>query len=126
MAISSVEIALKRANKILENTYCDTCSIYHNGKVVEDGITLTKEVMLYENIKCRLCIDNVIQPMMSGVYYSTNNKYVVMLPLDINVPLNSTIKVTTSAGVVEEFNSSYPQKLRTHQMVALTQKDGIA
>lgn len=124
MAIGSLEI--KKAIKILEKTYKDVCTIYHREKVVVKGITKTKEVVLYDNIKCRLCINNVIQPMQDGVYYSTSNKYVIMVSVELNIPLNSVINLTTREGVTLKFKSGYPFKLRTHQSIAVTLYESVA
>lgn len=122
MAISDMEI--KKAIKIIENTFTDNCTIYKYEKIVENGITKTKEVEI-SNIKCRLCINNVIQPIQDGVYYSTNNKYVVMLPLDVDVSQNSVIEVTTQQGVIIKFKCGYSFKLRTYQQVSVIIYDGV-
>lgn len=106
-----------------EQTYIDTCTIYIFEQVEDsDGITTTQKKILYENEKCRLCYNNVLYPVWQKLWGDNNNRLVIMISPDIDIPDNSYVEVT-HFGEISKWQGAKAHKFGSHQLVVLRDDD---
>lgn len=112
--------------KLIEKMMLDTCNIYEYSSVFDETTkqTTSAEVLVFENIKCKLSQDVSISgtdktSKTENGYYSVSKNIKLFLPTNVMVKSNSKIEVTAN-GVTSIFiNASEPSFFSTHTELTL-------
>lgn len=111
---------LSFARKDLERLYVDRCNIYEYQEVLdpETGITEHQEVLVHENVPCKLSHKSVSQAG-EGIVAPINLVSSLTLSPDITVPAGSKIIVTRNGIATAYRNSGEPAIHINHQKIVL-------
>lgn len=111
---------LTSARKHIERLYFDRCSVFEYQEVTdpETGITGHEEVLVHENVPCKLSHKNVTSTG-SGLAASVNLVSTLILAPEINVKAGSKIIVTRNGLSKVYRGSGEPAMHLNHQEIAI-------
>lgn len=108
--------------KILERTYIASAKVYGYEKIKVNGITKPNEVLLIDNLKCKLDYETITgteQDNLGRVY----QQVILFCDPDVNIPANSKIEVTQLGRTEVYKNSGKPAIYTNHQEIILSQNE---
>lgn len=97
----------------------DICNIYEYKKVKENRITDFKEVLVHENIPCRISFKNIVATNQTESYGATAQEIKLFLSNQIEIKENSTIEVIRNGTTRKYKCSGTPAIYSLHQEVIL-------
>lgn len=112
-----IEKSKRKAREIYEKTYIDRADIKIYDTKIVNGITKTNLKTIYSDIPCKLCFSSGV-PVSQNIKGEIDNRVVIMISPDINIPKNSQIIVTKENQEYIYINSN-SIKFTTHQAVFL-------
>lgn len=114
--------------KAVESLYNGVCSISEYREYKDDNSSITKfqEVIVYENIPCRLSYKTNDSSVQSRAVNYTSQKILLFIQNDINIKEGSKISVTQNNITCEYQNSGKPAIYKTHQEIILKLFNGFA
>lgn len=122
-----VENQLKKAKKAIQSLWTGVCNIF-GFKDVEDkyGATTHAEVMLFENLPCRLSFKNISQTSQRESFAVSSQIVKLFIAPEVYVPPGSVIEVTQN-GVTRKYKHSGISAVYTnHQEIVLEAYKGSA
>ena len=122
-----VENQLKKAKKAIQSLWTGVCNIF-GFKDVEDkyGATTHAEVMLFENLPCRLSFKNISQTSQRESFAVSSQIVKLFIAPEVYVPPGSVIEVTQN-GVTRKYKHSGISAVYTkHQEIVLEAYRGSA
>ena len=122
-----VENQLKKAKKAIQSLWTGVCNIF-GFKDVEDkyGATIHTEVMLFENLPCRLSFKNISQTSQTESFAVSLQVVKLFIAPEVYVPPGSVIEVTQN-GVTRKYKHSGISAVYTnHQEIVLEAYKGSA
>ena len=111
---------LTMARKHIEKLYIDTCSVFEYQKVKDENthISSMQEVMVYENIPCKVSYQTIKQSG-EGVSSALLLSCKIILAPDIDIKPGSKILVTRNGETTAYKNSGEPARHINHQEIML-------
>lgn len=111
-------VNLSVARKHIESLYLDTCNVieYQSIKDTETGITSKQEVVVYENIPCKLSFNRFPQTG-EGVVDSLSFLGTIFLSPDLVIKEGSKFVVSKGNKTYELSNSGVPRMGINHQEI---------
>lgn len=122
-----VENQLKKAKKAIQSLWTGVCNIF-GFKDVEDkyGATIHTEVVLFENLPCRLSFKNISQTSQTESFAVSSQIVKLFIAPEVYVPPGSVIEVTQN-GVTRKYKHSGISAVYTnHQEIVLEAYKGSA
>ena len=97
---------LEKAKKAIQSLWTGVCNIF-GFKDVEDeyGATSHAEVMLFENLPCRLSFKNISQTNQTESFAVSSQVVKLFIAPDVYVPPGSVIEVTQN-GITRKYKHS--------------------
>lgn len=113
-------IDLSSAKPYIEMLYMDTCNVIETQSIKdpETGITSMEEVIVYENIPCKVSY-KTIKESSEGVSSSLILSVKLLLSLDYKIKAGSKIEVTRKGTTTIYKSSSKPAIYHNHQEILL-------
>lgn len=118
-------VDFKQHKKLIEQTFIHTCDIYEFAPQFDEKTkrTITKEILKYENISCKLSqsvSETGLDKTVSQDEYNKISRHIkLFIGTDIDIKAGSKIIVNYN-NVVEIFkNASVPAVYQTHQEIVL-------
>lgn len=120
-------VDLSIARQHIEMLYLDRCDIYEYQTVrnPDDFTTSSKEVLVHENVPCKLSADNT-KPSYDGVVELQYQSVKLIINPDIEIKAGSKIVVTRSGKQIAYKNSGSPARFFNHQEIVLILEEGEA
>lgn len=118
---------LEKAKKVIQSLWAGVCNIF-GFKDVEDeyGATSHAEVMLFENLPCRLSFKNISQTSQTESFAVSSQVVKLFIAPDVYVPPGSVIEVTQN-GITRKYKHSGISAIYTnHQEIVLEAYKGSA
>ena len=118
---------LEKAKKTIQSLWTGVCNIF-GFKDVEDeyGATSHAEVMLFENLPCRLSFKNISQTSQTESFAVSSQVVKLFIAPEVYVPPGSVIEVTQN-GVTRKYKHSGISAVYTnHQEIVLEAYKGSA
>lgn len=118
---------LEKAKKVIQSLWAGVCNIF-GFKDVEDeyGATSHAEVMLFENLPCRLSFKNISQTSQTESFAVSSQVVKLFIAPDVYVPPGSVIEVTQN-GITRKYKHSGISAVYTnHQEIVLEAYKGSA
>lgn len=118
---------LEKAKKAIQSLWAGVCNIF-GFKDVEDeyGATSHAEVMLFENLPCRLSFKNISQTSQTESFAVSSQVVKLFIAPDVYVPPGSVIEVTQN-GITRKYKHSGISAIYTnHQEIVLEEYKGSA
>jgi hypothetical protein len=118
---------LEKAKKAIQSLWAGVCNIF-GFKDTEDkyGATIHTEVMLFENLPCRLSFKNISQTSQTESFAVSSQVVKLFIAPDVYVPPGSVIEVTQN-GVTRKYKHSGISAVYTnHQEIVLEAYKGSA
>ena len=118
---------LKQAREAIQSMWTGICNIF-GFKDVEDeyGATSHAEVMLFENLPCRLSFKNISQTSQSESFAVSSQVVKLFIAPEVYVPPGSVIGVTQN-GVTRKYKHSGISAVNTnHHEIVLEAYKGSA
>lgn len=118
---------LEKAKKAIQSLWAGVCNIF-GFKDVEDeyGATSHAEVMLFENLPCRLSFKNISQTSQTESFAVSSQVVKLFIAPDVYVPPGSVIEVTQN-GITRKYKHSGISAIYTnHQEIVLEAYKGSA
>ena len=113
-----------KARKDLETTYLDKATIQVFTKEIRNGLTRQGEMQtIYKDIPCRLCLRLHVLPLIEHIYAESDQKFVLMISPDIEIPINSKITVNRHNGEVLHYINTYTHRMDLHQIIVFKQEE---
>lgn len=111
---------IKKAKPFIEKLYIDKCNVYEMQSVKDEetGITSKEEVLVYENVPCKLSHQSEKQSG-EGVGSSLFLSSFIHLSPDLNIKAGSKIVVIRNGKETVYKNSGEPANYITHQKIML-------
>lgn len=118
---------LSIARKAIERLYLDTCNIieYQEIENPDTHITDMQEVVVYENVPCKLS-HKTVQSSGEGVASSLILSSKLILSPDLIIKAGSKINVIRNGVTTSYKNSGEPARHYNHQEIILELFDGWA
>ncbi len=114
------ETALVMVRKSIELGYIGTCNIIEFKEVLnEDKSSSFQEVIVYEDIPCKLSFSNSTTTNDNGTASSVNQIVKLFIAPEILIKPNSKIVVNQNNIVETYSNSGQPLTFSTHQEIML-------
>ncbi len=111
---------LEKAKKAIQSLWTGVCNIF-GFKDTEDkyGATIHTEVMLFENLPCRLSFKNISQTNQTESFAVSSQVVKLFIAPDVYVPPGSIIEVTQN-GITRKYKHSGISAVYTnHQEIIL-------
>lgn len=107
--------------KSLEKLYTDSCNIYEYKKVKDPKTKRTtfKNVLVYEDVKCRISFKNITSTVPTEKEAMTKQVTILFINPELNIKPNSIIEVERENRILKYQNSGTPAIYRTHQEIVL-------
>ena len=107
--------------KAIEQLYEDTCTIYEEQEVTDEGtnITSTETIAVIENQPCKISFENLSTTSEDESVAEKKIAVKLFLSPDIDVKAGSQIEVTHNGETVRYSNSGVAGKFFTHQEINL-------
>nr|DAE94896.1 MAG TPA: head closure knob [Caudoviricetes sp.]DAK15439.1 MAG TPA: head closure knob [Caudoviricetes sp.]DAM32183.1 MAG TPA: head closure knob [Caudoviricetes sp.]DAN79338.1 MAG TPA: head closure knob [Caudoviricetes sp.] len=118
---------LEKAKKAIQSLWTGVCNIF-GFKDTEDkyGATIHTEVMLFENLPCRLSFKNISQTNQTESFAVSSQVVKLFIAPDVYVPPGSVIEVTQN-GITRKYKHSGISAVYTnHQEIVLEAYKGSA
>ena len=118
---------LEKAKKAIQSLWTGICDIF-GFKDVEDkyGATIHTEVVLFENLPCRLSFKNISQTSQTESFAVSSQVVKLFIAPDVYVPPGSVIEVTQN-GITRKYKHSGISAVYTnHQEIVLEAYKGSA
>lgn len=118
---------LEKAKKAIQSLWTGVCNIF-GFKDTEDkyGATIHTEVMLFENLPCRLSFKNISQTNQTESFAVSSQAVKLFIAPDVYVPPGSVIEVTQN-GITRKYKHSGISAVYTnHQEIVLEAYKGSA
>ena len=118
---------LEKAKKAIQSLWTGVCNIF-GFKDTEDkyGATIYTEVMLFENLPCRLSFKNISQTNQTESFAVSSQVVKLFIAPDVYVPPGSVIEVTQN-GITRKYKHSGISAVYTnHQEIVLEAYKGSA
>lgn len=118
---------LEKAKKAIQSLWTGVCNIF-GFKDTEDkyGATSHVEVMLFENLPCRLSFKNISQTSQTESFAVSSQVVKLFIAPEVYVPPGSVIEVTQN-GVTRKYKHSGISAVYTnHQEIVLEAYKGSA
>lgn len=118
---------LEKAKKAIQSLWTGVCNIF-GFKDTEDkyGATIHTEVMLFENLPCRLSFKNISQTNQTESFAVSSQVVKLFITPEVYVPPGSMIEVTQN-GVTRKYKHSGISAVYTnHQEIVLEAYKGSA
>lgn len=118
---------LEKAKKAIQSLWAGVCNIF-GFKDTEDkyGATIHTEVMLFENLPCRLSFKNISQTSQTESFAVSSQVVKLFIAPEVYVPPGSVIEVTQN-GVTRKYKHSGISAVYTnHQEIVLEAYKGSA
>nr|DAN20378.1 MAG TPA: head closure knob [Caudoviricetes sp.] len=118
---------LKQAREAIQSMWTGICNIF-GFKDVEDkyGATTHAEVMLFENLPCRLSFKNISQTSQRESFAVSSQIVKLFIAPEVYVPPGSVIEVTQN-GITRKYKHSGISAVYTnHQEIVLEAYKGSA
>ena len=118
---------LKQAREAIQSMWTGVCNIF-GFKDVEDeyGATSHAEVMLFENLPCRLSFKNISQTSQTESFAVSSQVVKLFTAPDVYVPPGSVVEVTQN-GITRKYKHSGISAVYTnHQEIVLEVYKGSA
>ena len=118
---------LEKAKKAIQSLWAGVCNIF-GFKDVEDeyGATSHAEVMLFENLPCRLSFKNISQTSQTESFAVSSQVVKLFIAPDVYVPPGGVIEVTQN-GITRKYKHSGISAIYTnHQEIVLEAYKGSA
>ena len=118
---------LEKAKKAIQSLWTGVCNIF-GFKDVEDkyGATTHAEVVLFENLPCRLSFKNISQTSQTESFAVSSQVVKLFIAPEVYVPPGSVIEVTQN-GVTRKYKHSGISAVYTnHQEIVLEAYKGSA
>lgn len=118
---------LEKAKKAIQSLWTGICNIF-GFKDVEDkyGATIHTEVVLFENLPCRLSFKNISQTSQMESFAVSSQIVKLFIAPEVYVPPGSVIEVTQN-GVTRKYKHSGISAVYTnHQEIVLEAYKGSA
>lgn len=118
---------LEKAKKAIHSLWTGVCNIF-GFKDVEDeyGATSHAEVMLFENLPCRLSFKNISQTSQTESFAVSSQVVKLFIAPEVYVPPGSIIEVTQN-GITRKYKHSGISAVYTnHQEIVLEAYKGSA
>ena len=118
---------LKQAREAIQSMWTGVCNIF-GFKDVEDeyGATSHAEVMLFENLPCRLSFKNISQTSQTESFAVSSQVVKLFTAPDVYVPPGSVVEVTQN-GITRKYKHSGISAVYTnHQEIVLEAYKGSA
>lgn len=108
------------ARKHIEKLYVDTCNVYEYQKVIDnkDGSTNVEEVLVYENVPCKLSYtttNHTVDGLGDSLFQVTE----LFISNDVTIKSGSKIVVTRNGTPTVYKNSGEPARYFNHQEIKL-------
>lgn len=113
---------LKFARKDIEKLYIDSCSIYEYQNVVKNYITNKEEVLVHENVPCKIT-HKTITSASSGVFSGISLTSKLIINPEIVIKPGSKILVTRDGVTTAYKSSGQPARYTNHQEIILELED---
>lgn len=117
-----MNIDLGIAKKFIESLYIDTCNIYEFQHVVDEttGITSQQEVLVYENVPCKLSFNRLPQTG-DGAASSSSFLGTVFCAPDLEIKEGSKIVIVKNGKTYALANSGVPRMGINHQEITVSE-----
>ena len=118
---------LKQAREAIQSMWTGICNIF-GFKDIEDkyGATIHTEVVLFENLPCRLSFKNISQTSQTESFAVSSQVVKLFIAPEVYVPPGSAIEVTQN-GVTRKYKHSGISAVYTnHQEIVLEAYKGSA
>lgn len=118
---------LKQAREAIQSLWAGVCNIF-GFKDVEDeyGATSHAEVMLFENLPCRLSFKNISQTSQTESFAVSSQVVKLFIAPEVYVPPGSVVEVTQN-GITRKYKHSGISAVYTnHQEIVLEAYKGSA
>ncbi len=118
---------LEKAKKAIQSLWTGVCNIF-GFKDVEDkyGATTHAEVVLFENLPCRLSFKNISQTSQTESFAVSSQVVKLFIAPEVYVPPGSVIEVTQN-GVTRKYkHSGISAVYMNHQEIVLEAYKGSA
>lgn len=105
--------------KIIESTYCDTCTVTEWQKEKIKGVVSSKEVIVFKEQPCKLSFGSL--NAADGTESVTETKQCIKLFLapELEIKAGSKINVEHCGNTYEYMRSGIPAVYDTHQEIVL-------
>lgn len=116
------------ARAAIETMYDDKCDIIEYQKKIDNRTNLTyfEEVLVKENIPCRISYRSLYSGVQSRMADYTKQKVKMFISPDINIKVGSKICIKQNGVLLEYKNSGQPAVYKTHQEILLELFEGWA
>lgn len=117
--ILNKSIAIRK--KAIEQTYIGIASIteYKRKKDPVTKITVMKEILLYEEVPCRLTYDSIHTAVQTDTSNTASQQVSLLIAPELLINPGNKIKVTQSGRTTVYTNSGLPNVYGTHQVISL-------
>lgn len=114
------ESKMVKVRNAIELGYSGTCDVVEYAKIIaKDKTTSFEEVVVFENISCKLSFSSTTIANDTGIASSITQTVKLFVAPEVVIKPNSKIIVTQN-GVVETYtNSGQPSIFATHQEIML-------
>lgn len=117
-------IHTKSARKFIEQMYIGKCKIVVSKKVVKPNhSTSFEDVVLAEDIPCKLSCSTPNSASDSNTITSVSTKVKLFINPDIEIPAGSKIEVTQNGKITNYKNTGEVALFETHQEIKLNLAD---
>lgn len=115
-------IDLSVAKKFIESLYIDTCNVYEFAHVTDEetGITSQEEVLVHENVPCKLSFNRFPQSG-DGVASGLSFLGVVFCAPDLEIKEGSKIVIVKNGKTYTLANSGVPRMGINHQEITVSE-----
>jgi hypothetical protein len=120
-------VNISLARKYIEMLYLDKCDIYEYQTVrdPEDFTTSSKEVLVHENVPCKLSCESE-NPSYDGYFEGQYQRIKLIINPEIEISAGSRIVITRGGKTTSYKNSGAPSRFFNHQEIILVLEDGEA
>ena len=105
--------------KVIESTYCDTCTVVEYQKTKVKGVVDTEEVKVLEDQPCKLSFEDINVAAKTEAATEITQEIKLFIAPEIEVKSGSKIIVTHCGKTYEYARSGIPAVYETHQEILL-------
>ena len=126
--VTAIQVARAAARKAIESTYDGTVDVREYQKVTDDVTKLTthKEVVVWEQLPCRLSFERIQSAEQSATISSISQSTKLFIAPDLTIKPGSKLTVTQAGVTCDYTNSGVPAVYDTHQEIQLDLFRGYA
>ncbi|MDO4728439.1 MAG: hypothetical protein Q4B43_05470 [Bacteroidota bacterium] len=118
--VDDITDVLKEAREAIQSMWTGRCRVIKFGKVKgKNNIVNPKEIVVYDNVPCRLSHKNISQVQQEEPFATTSQVIKVFIAPDLDIPAGCKIEITQN-GVTKTYENSGVSAVYTnHQEIIL-------